>query len=238
MVNGHRDTCRWRDNPCPASYSVFPPASDQQLLRGLSQRIETFKSAGTPELQLASKSRICSRLDRAGNSEILPWTRFAAAGWEVPLSRGTIVDHDAPTGAETRLWCRMCNRQLGIWNFVRKDEDGAGPAASSSRDGSSPTGSAEEAARHLKAFDPIREHRWFCPWVCAEAASSLSTGSSPPHFQAGWERVVDAFLASTTARSGNASTARGSHEQVVADHASVVQKSQQALAMLQGTFAS
>jgi hypothetical protein len=56
------------------------------------------------------------------------------------------------------LCCRLCQRRVGVWNF--RPLAGAGAAGGA-------TGA--EGAGGKPAFDPISEHRWFCPWVaCAQ----------------------------------------------------------------------
>lgn len=49
-------------------------------------------------------------------------------------------------------------------------------------------------------FDPVREHRWFCPWV---TAASRDTRASTHEKRSGWQQCVRALAAKYAADAGD-----------------------------------
>ena len=220
IINGHKAHCRWEGNPCPASYSTFPAATNEQLLKGYDQRLELCEASGVPPLKLNAESDVVKAVNSDAGSvqskttarPLGPWSLVAACGWEV----------HKPQSGKGVLLCRMCNRKLGPWNFA--------PASGSSAD-------ASEGDQ--KQLDPVAEHRWFCPWVCG--VSTAGPEGADSEGASGWQRVIEALSAAgdepaTSSAPAPDSNAAKADESKTSSHSDIIEKSKSALEFLHSTL--
>ena len=85
---------------------------------------------------------------------------------------------ESTTGSSTSVCCPLCQRSVGLWNFVgEKQGNGEGEDTQDSgdeEDSERPAKKARVAA--VGTFNLLREHRWYCPfqsdhgwWKCVQA---------------------------------------------------------------------
>ena len=208
IVDGHDRQCRWHNNPCPASYSSFPPATNQQLVKGFMSRLQSCVTAGVPPPQVHSDSLSAIDVPTEARREYgvqSGWFQVAVCGWEM---------QNRPNKGAPVLYCRLCHRHVGTWNFAT--------ASSTSESSSSSNDSAG------KALDPVKEHRWFCPWVCGVMTANAETNTNLTESN-GCERVADAIRMVSRGESLDASSASNNNGD------DVVAKTQRALDLLAAT---
>ena len=70
--------------------------------------------------------------------------------------------------------CHSCLRRLGLWMFKSKEVDEAGQVL---------------VPAPMDHLDPLREHRFFCPWKSAEAQSRGAASAGTGVELAGWETL-------------------------------------------------
>lgn len=68
--------------------------------------------------------------------------------------------------------CHTCQRRLGLWMFKSKEVD---------------DDSNVLVPAPMDFLDPVREHRFFCPWKNAETQKRTSSKSSEEEAQPGWK---------------------------------------------------
>lgn len=71
--------------------------------------------------------------------------------------------------------CHTCLRRLGLWMFKSKEVDDAGQVL---------------VPAPMDHLDPVREHRFFCPWKNAQAQSRGSSQSSQGTDVPGWKALL------------------------------------------------
>ncbi|MEQ2176112.1 hypothetical protein GOODEAATRI_024744, partial [Goodea atripinnis] len=86
---------------------------------------------------------------------------------------------------------------------MRKDEGTSSPVASRARSRDSPSPSEELPSPGgplpKKAFDPLAQHRDWCPWICegkenVDPGVSLSLVTTSAVNQQGWKAVLDLLM--------------------------------------------
>lgn len=249
LQQGHKQHCRWNNNPCPLSYSTFPVTTSEQLVVGFDQRLAGYGTARRPVLTSDSEAVVALNVDNdaVGNNQgttrsTHPWAPVAVCGWEMrqqPANQGK--------SQRNALHCRMCNRTLGLWNFRSSSAEGNANNAEGATQLASQQERPHELSRRdssLKSLDPVSEHRWFCPWVCS--LTPVTSGTS--NEQAGWEQVSAAILGSKTnvhekkslvpseSTGDDDNSSLNNHKADANSHATIVSKSEKALELLQSTF--
>ena len=105
--------------------------------------------------------------------------RAALLGWTA---------HGASTRVKPSLHCAMCQRTVGLWNF-------AASAASAGAGGDGGDGAASAPT----PFDPVAEHRSWCPWVAKVARFDGAVGAPTPP---GWTLLLGHLRADSGAAGG------------------------------------
>ena len=116
---------------------------------------------------------------------------LAVTGWEVRRdgtrsgsgsgSATGSASGTASKGPGAVLWCAVCGRSAGLWNFWDSD----GPRESKRRRRTS-----VDARDEAGEFHPVHEHASYCPWV-----ASHSAGTSRPATTSGWQNLSLALAA-------------------------------------------
>lgn len=77
----------------------------------------------------------------------------------------------SPDGGAGTLVCDMCCREVGVWNFaVFPGPQLAVAGAASGHDDGVPAKRCRRDVATDRPFDPIQQHRRFCPWIVPPAA--------------------------------------------------------------------
>lgn len=175
IVESHQEDCLWRKRGCDDSLLRLPLANPKQALEGLRARYDEL-CARKDFLPYGFNIRLPANLDINRILSQLPPTFFtepappatnpstpnrtalalAVTGWQ-GLTNPRIGP--VPNTAS----CHTCLRRLGLWMFKSKEVDLE-----------TNTVLVEAPMDHL---DPVREHRFFCPWRNAEAQRNPGGGT-------------------------------------------------------------
>ncbi|KAH7312154.1 C3HC zinc finger-like-domain-containing protein [Stachybotrys elegans] len=169
MTTAHQEDCLWRRKGCDDSLLRLSLANAKQAMEALRQRYDelcTRKSFLPYEfnLRLPNGLDVDSVLQKLppdfftksapgkdSSSSAEPINRVALAlallGWQ-GLTNARIGA--VPNSAS----CHTCLRRLGLWMFKSKEVDDSGQVL---------------VPAPMDYLDPIREHRFFCPWKNPEA---------------------------------------------------------------------
>lgn len=179
IVSSHQDDCLWRKRGCDDSLLRLPLSSRHAAIQDLRARYDEL-CARRDFLPYEFNLRLPARLDIdtilrylpdeffTGNTTVSgeqrapgPPNRVALAlamlGWQ-GLSNPRIGP--VPNTAS----CHTCLRRLGLWMFKSKEVD--------------PDTGAIIVPAPMGYLDPLREHRFFCPWSSAAAQRLTSSSSS------------------------------------------------------------
>ncbi|RDA93722.1 hypothetical protein CP533_0266 [Ophiocordyceps camponoti-saundersi (nom. inval.)] len=163
IVTAHQQDCLWRQRCCDDSLLRLSFSNDRAVIASLRQRYDELcsRAAFLPyefNLRLPSDidiDRILSLLppdffkDSSSPDVNRPALALALMGWQG-------LSHPRLGAVPNSASCHTCLRRLGLWMFKSKEvaEDG--------------TVLVPAPMEHL---DPLREHRFFCPWKSAEVQS-------------------------------------------------------------------
>lgn len=178
IVSSHQDDCLWRKRGCDDSLLRLPLSSRHAAIQDLRARYDEL-CARKDFLPYEFNLRLPPRLDIDTVLRYLPDEFFAGTmtasghhrtpgppnrvalalamlGWQ-GLSNARIGP--VPNTAS----CHTCLRRLGLWMFKSKEVD--------------PDTGAIIVPAPMGYLDPLREHRFFCPWSSAEAQRLTSSSS-------------------------------------------------------------
>ncbi|POR34008.1 mRNA export factor rsm1 [Tolypocladium paradoxum] len=190
MVASHQQDCLWRKRGCDDTLLRLSFSSSTATLAALRQRYDELctRASFLPyefNLRLPDNlnlDEILSQLpldfftdpapsEESDASTTKPVNRTALAlalmGWQ-GLSNARIGA--VPNSAS----CHSCLRRLGLWMFKSKEVDENGQVL---------------VPAPMDHLDPLREHRFFCPWKSARAQSTGATSSGAGTELAGWETL-------------------------------------------------
>ncbi|KAI1077238.1 zf-C3HC-domain-containing protein [Whalleya microplaca] len=196
IIDAHQEDCLWRKRGCDDTLLRLPLAHPATAIAALRERYDDlctrpaflpylFNLRLPPTLHLdAIKSQLPPTFFTTPSTTTTTPTKpndvalaLALTGWQ-GLTNPRIGA--VPNSAS----CATCQRRLGLWLFKSKEVDPA-------------TGTVLVPAP-MDHLDPVREHRFFCPW--RSPAAQHNPGSRDPSQQkAAWEVLAqtvrnDAFL--------------------------------------------
>jgi len=207
LRDGHKRLCGWRDSPCPTGFGTFPAQTQLQLLRTHEERSTSLDHL--PQLPPLNAGRlraeICNSAAEASGSDTIMqalgyecravtgadcWEMprphqatarvLAAFGWQASPDTPVLA---APDGSDSGvLHCALCLRTCGSWNYAPPQ-----PLTSTS---SKSTSQPQQSPGKRAGFDPVKEHRWFCPWV---TAASRDARAASHEKLSGWQQCVRAL---------------------------------------------
>lgn len=197
IVSSHQEECLWRKRGCDDSLMRLPLSNRQSALQDLRKRYDELcaRKAFLPyefNLRLPDKLKINTILTQLPpdfftsppapptNPSAMTPNRVALAlailGWQ-GLENPRIGP--VPNTAS----CHTCLRRLGLWMFKSKEVD--------------LETSTVLVPAPMDHLDPLREHRFFCPWKNADAQrirsdthSRRSRLGNVEEERAGWEILV------------------------------------------------
>lgn len=225
IVESHSEDCLWRKRGCDDSLLRLPLAHPKTALEQLRQRYDElcrrqdflpyefnlrlpdglnldtvlshlpsdfFTNPPSPTLDTSSSTPVPN--PEPPSTPNRPALALAIMGWQgLTNSRIGAVPNSAS--------CHTCLRRLGLWMFKSKQIN--------------PDTNEIIIPASMDHLDPLREHRFFCPWKNGSVQrnpGSKTTGTEEP--KAGWEILVqviknDAFLRSHL--DGNRGSSNKSH---------------------------
>lgn len=185
IVSSHLDDCLWRKRGCDDTLLRLPLASTTTALQDLRQRYDELCSRKS-FLPYEYNLRLPEGLDLddiladlppdffkiPDVTEDSPPNRVALAlalfGWQ-GLSNKKIGQ--VPNSAS----CHSCLRRLGLWMFKSKEVSDSGEIL---------------VPAPMDHLDPVREHRFFCPWKNADAQKRPGTKLADEKAQPGWKALL------------------------------------------------
>lgn len=196
IVSSHQDDCLWRKRGCDDSLLRLSLSSRHAAIQDLRARYDEL-CARRDFLPYELNLRLPARLDldvvlrylppeffagpdqqqqQQQSSQRRPPNRVALAlamvGWQ-GLSNSRIGP--VPNTAS----CHTCLRRLGLWMFKSKEVD--------------PDTGAVIVPAPMDYLDPLREHRFFCPWNNADAQRITPLrrgGGEDDENKPGWELLL------------------------------------------------
>lgn len=197
IITSHQDDCLWRKRGCDDSLLRLPLSSRHAAIQDLRARYDEL-CARNDFLPYEFNLRLPARLDVDVVLRYLPDEFFASpdhhqqqqrprpnrvalalamVGWQ-GLSNSRIGP--VPNTAS----CHTCLRRLGLWMFKSKEVD--------------PDTGAVIVPAPMDYLDPLREHRFFCPWNSADAqritpsrrGGASTAGYDEDENNPGWEVLL------------------------------------------------
>ncbi|KAI0405118.1 zf-C3HC-domain-containing protein [Xylaria palmicola] len=210
IIGAHEDDCLWRRHGCHDSLLRLPLAVPQAALSSLRERYDDLCTRPS-FLPYSFNLRLPPTLDLKAVKSQLPLTFFTEPP---PPSTNPSAPSDVALALALTGWqgltnprigavpnsatCATCLRRLGLWMFRSKEVDEA-------------TGAIVVPAP-MDHLDPVREHRFFCPWrspaVQRNPGARTKTGDDDDAAaKAAWEVLVltlrnGAYLRREAERSG------------------------------------
>ncbi|KAI0451283.1 C3HC zinc finger-like-domain-containing protein [Xylaria acuta] len=183
IIEAHDEDCLWRRHGCDDSLLRLPLAVPQTALSSLHERYDDLCTRPS-FLPYLFNLRLPPTLDLKTAKSQLPPTFFteppppdtnrsspsdvalalALTGWQG-------LTHPRIGAVPNSATCATCLRRLGLWMFRSKEVDGA-------------TGEVIVPAP-MDHLDPVREHRFFCPW--RNATVQQNPGAKTKDTKAAWE---------------------------------------------------
>ncbi|ROW08433.1 hypothetical protein VMCG_03121 [Cytospora schulzeri] len=193
--DSHSEDCLWRKRGCDDSLLRLPLSSRQTAIQDLRKRYDEL-CARKDFLPYEFNLRLPERLDIDTVLGQLPPNFFTVPAPPAPLlsstskssSTTTTTTTTPPPSKPNRValalailgWqgltnarigpvpntssCHTCLRRLGLWMFKSKEVD--------------PDTGAVVVPAPMDHLDPLREHRFFCPWKSGEA-QRINPGAPP-----------------------------------------------------------
>ncbi|KAK6200640.1 3'(2'),5'-bisphosphate nucleotidase [Pestalotiopsis sp. IQ-011] len=187
IIDAHQDDCLWRKRGCDDSLLRLQITSAQTALPALRERydelcsrpaflpyffnlrlpealhLETIKSQLPPKFFTEPPPAAASTTNSKETNDVA--LALALAGWS-GLTNPKIGP--VPNSAS----CSTCQRRLGLWMFKSKEVD--------------PETRQVLVPAPMDHLDPVREHRFFCPWRSPEAQRNPGSKAAEPS-RAAWE---------------------------------------------------
>jgi hypothetical protein len=206
IVQSHSEDCLWRKRGCDDSLLRLPLAHAKTALAELRQRYDELY-ARKDFLPYDFNLRLPEKLDIDIVLSNLPSDFFSNP--PPPQTRVSSPSESCPVPSKSALalallgWqgltnprigpvpnsasCHTCLRRLGLWMFKSKEIN--------------PETSEVLVPAPMDHLDPLREHRFFCPWKNGAVQRNPGAKPTTEEPKAGWDILVqvlknDAFLRS------------------------------------------
>lgn len=197
VVTSHQEECLWRKRGCDDSLLRLPLSNRQSAIQDLRKRYDELcaRNAFLPyefNLRLPDRFNIGTILSQLPPDFFTvpappPTSPSSSAPNRVALALAVLgwqgLDNSRIGPVPNTASCHTCLRRLGLWMFKSKEVD--------------PETNTVLVPAPMDHLDPVREHRFFCPWKSAAAQRTHSDVSSarrkqlgPEEEMAGWEVLV------------------------------------------------
>ncbi|XP_070557509.1 zinc finger C3HC-type protein 1-like [Ptychodera flava] len=187
LRKAHSNICAWADAPSPDSFLSMYTISNSDALHDFQTRSSSLSQLKTnlPKLDLQTIEHVISgekinivedtfveisQEKRKPQDDSCSSVTTSTAIW-LSLCGWNTSSRDSSRGHI--LTCHHCNRQAGLWNFTRlqnNDHDSAGSSLSPDPDTITEPKRKRSKFEDVqpKLFNPITEHRFWCPMVKAQ----------------------------------------------------------------------
>ncbi|ORY61388.1 C3HC zinc finger-like-domain-containing protein [Pseudomassariella vexata] len=185
MVEAHEDDCPWRRRGCDDSLLRLVLTSPSTALPSLRQRYDELcaRPAFLPyqfNLRLPpsfSLQAVKAQLPPNFFTEPTPSTSSSATPNDVALALALTgwqgLNNPRIGPVPNSAACATCLRRLGLWMFKSKEVD--------------PETNEILVPAPMDHLDPVREHRFFCPWRNAGAQRNSGSHASEKEDKTAWE---------------------------------------------------
>ena len=203
IVSSHQQDCLWRRRGCEGMAGdphyaplIFNLVADSLLRMSFSNTQSTLSALRTRYDELCSRSsflpyefnlRLPDGINLDGVLAELPTDFFANAKSpeepSKPVNRSALalalmgwqgLSNSRIGAVPNSASCHTCLRRLGLWMFKSKEVDDDGQVI---------------VPAPMDFLDPVREHRFFCPWSNAKA-QSRGASSKESADNAGWNMLL------------------------------------------------
>lgn len=209
IVSSHQEDCLWRKRGCDDSLLRLPLSSRHAAIQDLRARYDDL-CARRDFLPYEFNLRLPARLDIDAVLRYLPPEFFSTTAGSGPAqaasppARAAAAEPNRVALALAVLgWqglsnprigpvpntasCHTCLRRLGLWMFKSKEVD--------------PDTGAVVVPAPMGYLDPLREHRFFCPWSNADAqriapprrGGAAAASADDEENRPGWEVLLQAL---------------------------------------------
>ncbi|KAI0876719.1 zf-C3HC-domain-containing protein [Hypoxylon argillaceum] len=185
IIEGHEEDCLWRRLGCDDSLLRLPLAVPKTALVSLRERYDDLCTRPS-FLPYSFNLRLPPTLDLKAALSQLPPTFFTEPP---PPSTNPSSPSDVALALALTGWqgltnprigavpnsatCATCLRRLGLWMFRSKEVDETGKVI---------------VPAPMDHLDPVREHRFFCPW--RSAVAQQNPGAKTKDNKAAWEILM------------------------------------------------
>ncbi|KAF4507377.1 hypothetical protein G6O67_006019 [Ophiocordyceps sinensis] len=220
IVASHQPDCLWRRRGCDDSLLRLSFSNARATLAALRQRYDELCDRA-PFLPYEANLRLPSEVDLGQVLSQLPPGFFtdraspdkSASPAPKPVNRPALalalmgwqgLSNPRMGAVPNSATCHTCHRRLGLWMFKSKEVDDDGKVL---------------VPAPMDHLDPLREHRFFCPWKNAEAQGRGGPTSGAGAAMAGWNTLLQTVTNESSLRSvyeGNSkkSATRPAHDRV------------------------
>ncbi|XP_013395661.2 nuclear-interacting partner of ALK [Lingula anatina] len=224
LVSSHRKICPWPSNPSPVHFMSILYSGRDEALDDLLSRHQNLKQLGSqlPKLDIQADHELSGpsvqnlfkivkqqgssggfNLDSALTDQVS--CVLALCGWDISSLKKTDI-----------LICHFCRRQIGLWNFLshsslEQETDQSSQSVIENGSHSKKEGSASPSPKKRKflndsiaktSFNPIGEHRSWCPWITSTQQDKSNSQKSDQRevvssyvgdedSRPGWKRLLD-----------------------------------------------
>lgn len=204
IIEAHEDHCLWGKHGCDDSLLRLSLAVPQAALASLRQRYDDLCTRSS-FLPYSFNLRLPPTLDLKAIQSQLPPTFFAdpepprtnpSTPSDVALALALMgwqgLRHPKIGAVPNTATCATCLRRLGLWMFKSKEVD--------------ETTNEIIVPAPMDHLDPIREHRFFCPW--RNATAQQNPGAKTKDTKAAWEVLAQTLKNSAYLRQEAEKSAR------------------------------
>ncbi|KAI1098227.1 zf-C3HC-domain-containing protein [Jackrogersella minutella] len=208
IIDAHQEDCLWKKQGCDNTLLRLPLTSPPSALASLRQRYDDL-CARQSFLPYHFNLRLPANLDlQAAKLQLTP----AFFTQPPPPSTNPSIPNDVALALALTGWqgltnprvgavpnsatCATCLRRLGLWMFKSKEVDEA-------------TGQILVPAP-MDYLDPVREHRFFCPW--RNAATQHNPGAKTTDNKTAWDVLAQTIKNNSYLR---AQSEKSSHRSIL-----------------------
>ncbi|XP_069101680.1 zinc finger C3HC-type protein 1-like [Argopecten irradians] len=179
----HKKSCSWSSNPSPESFSVIPLYDIKEVRQNFDTRLNLLLACQSKLPTVSQRTMVKQGLDEDIIEDIVqyflcdrdhPVIEYTKAAFLLAVCGWNIRD----TGSAV-FECKFCQRTIGLWNYK---------SSNSIHNSEGEDSGDHPVAKKLKVteketFDPVAEHRYWCPWVIDLTApgNATSNGSQGGH---------------------------------------------------------
>lgn len=187
LVASHEKLCTWSSNPSPESFMLVPYHNKEELNKAVHKSLQSLIQAQS-SLPTVTHTSFVEQLE---NEEVLttmseciqPQLEVAGTSLNQNICLLAITGWSYSSEHINILHCNYCRRRIGLWNYTHaietKGTDSNQNSKEMNQNGTENVHIDEECKEPRRKrvklekqnFDPIAEHRYWCPWLQTESPS-------------------------------------------------------------------